>query len=270
MSTDIQFTLKYDFAFSFAGEDRILVEKIKNELVAKNYSVFYDNDFKHELIGKDLYSYLRNVYKKECKYVVCFISSYYIKKIWTNLEITAIKERLMSTFFASDFLLPIVIDSSATIEDIPAFIGFYSHKSVNETTNLLIDKYNSSLVEDNYLNNISNVIKYINENVCLHLCSNGYIAKIEENKITVIYSGKPFRFNIVNELEFGVPSLLVYQEDCKAPDIFISWKRAGCLKFEMVYFLQLKDNENNISLSELIEKLSVYIVERMECFNETI
>ena len=64
--------------------------------------------------------------------------------------------------------------------------------------------------------------------------------------------------------------MLVYQEDCKAPDIFISWKRAGCLKFEMVYFSQLKDNENNISLSELIEKLSVYIVERMECFNETI
>lgn len=94
---------KFDFAFSFAGEDRDIVEAIKNILESKNYTVFYDNDFQHELIGKDLYSYLREIYRDKGKFIVCFISEHYAKKVWTNLEFTAIKERLMATFFAKRF-----------------------------------------------------------------------------------------------------------------------------------------------------------------------
>ena len=112
----------YDFAFSFAGEDRKTVELIKNYLTKQNYTVFYDNDFQYDLVGKDLYSYLREIYKNKCKFVVCFISENYAKKIWTNLEFTAVKERLMSTFFASDFLIPILIDNSNILKDIPCVL----------------------------------------------------------------------------------------------------------------------------------------------------
>ena len=61
---------QYDFAFSFAGEDRILVEKIKDGL--NGFKIFYDEDKQSELCGKDLYNYLRNLYMKRTKYVVCF------------------------------------------------------------------------------------------------------------------------------------------------------------------------------------------------------
>ena len=80
----------YDFAFSFAGEDRRLVKSIKEMLEKQNYTVFYDNDLQYELVGKDLYSSLREIYKNKCKFVVCFISENYSKKVWTKLEFTAV------------------------------------------------------------------------------------------------------------------------------------------------------------------------------------
>lgn len=83
---------KFDFAFSFAGEDRDIVEAIKNILESKNYTVFYDNDFQHELIGKDLYSYLREIYRDKGKFIVCFISEHYAKKFGRILNLPLLKK----------------------------------------------------------------------------------------------------------------------------------------------------------------------------------
>ena len=254
----------YDFAFSFAGEDRKIVEKIKEELVANNYTVFYDNDYNYELVGKDLYTYLREIYKDKCRYVVCFISDSYAKKVWTNLEMTAIKERLMSTFFASDFLIPILLQNSAEIQDIPSFIGFYKHKTVRDTSKLLIDKINTALVEDNYLYNIDNCIKYIYENVYRSLLSKGYYGTLTDNRIVLNLNNAQYAFHILCEEQFNLPCLLIYFEGLNTPDLFISWKRANVLHFEIIYFFQLKDTEKNVSIKDLINRISNYMIERVE------
>lgn len=116
-------------------------------MVEHNYTVFYDKDYQHNLVGKDLYSYLREVYREKCKFVVCFISLNYTKKEWTNLELTAIKERFISTFFAADFLIPILIGKPWRIEDIPSYIGFYSYQTPSETAKMLINKFENSLID---------------------------------------------------------------------------------------------------------------------------
>ncbi len=255
---------KYDFAFSFAGEDRNTVEKIKEVLLDKGYSVFYDNDFNYELVGKDLYRYLRTIYRDKCRYVVCFISDHYIKKVWTTLEMTAIKERLLSTFFASDFLIPVFLNNTVVIQDIPSFIGIYIHKTVRETTKLLIDKINSALVDDNYLYNVDNCIQYICENIYHFIIAKKYFVNIADNKIVLRFYNAQYTFRIENEQQFNLPCFLIYFENASNPDLFISWKRANLLRFEIIYFYQLRDTETDISMNDLIEKISNYIIERVE------
>ena len=46
---------KYDFAISYAGEDRLIAEDIYNKIKEKygDYSVFLAENEKHQFIGKD-------------------------------------------------------------------------------------------------------------------------------------------------------------------------------------------------------------------------
>jgi len=126
-------TYEFDFAFSFAGEDRELVSCIKDQLEAKGYRVLYDYTYQAQLVGRDLYQILRDVYRNLGKFVVCYISDAYVQKKWTNLEFTAVKERFLDTFFAEGFLIPILIDNASILKDVPSFIGFYNHIDIDKT-----------------------------------------------------------------------------------------------------------------------------------------
>ena len=254
----------YDFAFSFAGEDRKLVNSVKKELIKQNYTIFYDNDLQHNLLGKDLYSYLRDMYKNKCKFVVCFISKNYAKKVWTTLEFTAVKERLMSTFFASDFLIPILIDDTPLLKDIPSFIGFYKFKNLKETVNLLSNKFDSYIIEDNYLSNIDNCIDFICNEVCGVLRNKGGLVKLFNSTILIIKNNVEYQFKFESENEFNIPSILVFYQSAHHPELFISWNRSGLLTFNLHYFNQLESTSNNLGVKQLIEVLSNYIVDRLE------
>lgn len=65
----------YDVAFSFAGEDRQFVEQVYKLLKDKGILVFYDNDNKAALWGKNLVDYLTELYGNRAKFVVIFIST---------------------------------------------------------------------------------------------------------------------------------------------------------------------------------------------------
>lgn len=53
----------YDVALSFAGEDRVYVERIANLLIEQGIKVFYDKFETANLWGKDLYQYLSDIYR---------------------------------------------------------------------------------------------------------------------------------------------------------------------------------------------------------------
>lgn len=80
--------MKYDVAFSFAGEEREFVKAVYEILHKKNISVFYDfdEDITVDLWGKELIEELDEVYRKRSKCVVMFVSENYAKKVWTKLE----------------------------------------------------------------------------------------------------------------------------------------------------------------------------------------
>ena len=66
---------QYDAALSFAGEDRELVESIASHLVDCEVRVFYDEFFKHELWGKDLFQHLASIYRDKAKFCLVFVSN---------------------------------------------------------------------------------------------------------------------------------------------------------------------------------------------------
>lgn len=77
---------KYDVCFSFAGENREYIYRVARCLKNKGVDVFYDNDEKAVLWGKDLPEHFDSLYQNQARYCVMFISKFYKEKLWTRLE----------------------------------------------------------------------------------------------------------------------------------------------------------------------------------------
>lgn len=251
---------QYDFAFSFAGEDRALVEQIKEGL--QGFTVFYDNDHQGELCGKDLYKYFRKLYSQNCKYVVCFLSKYYRKKIWTTVEFTAIKERLIATFFASDFLIPIVLDEEGLPEDIPSFIGFYKHVSVEQTIILLKSKYRDSLNEDYYLDNIKNFRDYLLQEITKRITINGIWANHCGDYIRIVKNDNELLFFLIPESFSNLPCLLLYEGKRENPPAaMITWTCNECVTFSWEPFTSLTSGwRDGLTMDNLVNNLKKYFL----------
>lgn len=98
----IEFTKPYDFALSFAGENRNLAEIIFNKLLEREISVFYDKNEQHRILAANVEDYLAPIYNSEAEYVVVLLSSDYPKKIWTKFESEQFKQR-----FGENAIIPI-------------------------------------------------------------------------------------------------------------------------------------------------------------------
>ncbi len=111
----------YDFALSFAGEDRLLVEEVAKYLRFFKCTVFYDNWERHALIGENLYTYLADIYENKAKYCVVFVSEHYTKKRWPKHE----KKFAFARDFSNDstYILPVRIDDSYCA-GIPETVGY--------------------------------------------------------------------------------------------------------------------------------------------------
>jgi len=98
----IDFDSQYDFAMSFAGEDRLLAEALYTELAAREISVFYDKNEQHRILANDVEEYLAPIYRSESKFVVVILSKDYPKKIWTKFESDQFKQR-----FGENSVIPV-------------------------------------------------------------------------------------------------------------------------------------------------------------------
>lgn len=265
---------EFDFAFSFAGEDRDVVQEVYRRLTVDGIRVFYDFAYQAQLVGMDLYRCLRELYKNKGKYIVCFISEYYAKKVWTNLEFTAIKERLMSTFFASDFLIPILIGEAEMLEDIPKYIGFYTHRSIDETVDMLKEKINSNLIEDHLITNVKNCITYICPQILERLRAHNVNVKLVNTDELVLKSseGRTITYFFSGDTIAQTPCVLVTKGNGdfdKAnlpqdpfPSYIITWKKHDGLYFSIHEFDGNKRRDiKNQSLSETVKYICSFFEE---------
>jgi hypothetical protein len=89
----IAFKGQYDFALSFAGEDRAVAEKLAEELSSREISVFYDKNEQHRILANDVEEYLAPIYRSESRFVIPLLSKDYPRKIWTKFESENFKQR---------------------------------------------------------------------------------------------------------------------------------------------------------------------------------
>ena len=99
---------RFDFAISFAGAKRQIAREVRNALAEARFSVFFDEDYEHEMLGHDGSLYLRNVYAQESRYCIVLISREYDQRDWANLEREAIQSRELRG--ERGILIPVLID----------------------------------------------------------------------------------------------------------------------------------------------------------------
>lgn len=114
-------SFEYDVVLSFAGEDREFVEACVEVLRSLNINVFYDNYEKEVLLGKNLYSYLADIYQNRARFAVVFISKAYKEKRWTKHELEYITARKFQQ--NEEYLLPIRLDDTE-LNEIPLTTGY--------------------------------------------------------------------------------------------------------------------------------------------------
>ena len=100
---------RFDFAVSFAGEDRGYVKEVVDGTKGER-TVFYDDDYQVEMWGEDLVEYFTNLYQHQARYVVMFISRHYAEKMWTNLERRSALARAVNQ--RGPYILPVRLDDT--------------------------------------------------------------------------------------------------------------------------------------------------------------
>lgn len=133
-----QLDFEYDIAVSFAGENRSTVDRFVKIVEESGLRVFYDDAETSVLWGKDLYTYLHDVYKNKARYCVMFISEYYAKKRWTNHERQSAQERAFNE--NKEYILPVRFDDT----EIPGIRGTIGYQDLRKKT---IDKIAKIAIE---------------------------------------------------------------------------------------------------------------------------
>jgi hypothetical protein len=129
---------KYDVALSFAGKDRQYVNRVYTYLSAHGLKPFYDKAEEIELWGKDLVARLDEIYRKEARYCVMFISKYYLQKAWPRHERRSALARAITD---EGYILPTRFDDS-DIPGLPPTIHYIDlrKKSPEKLGELIVQK----------------------------------------------------------------------------------------------------------------------------------
>lgn len=115
---------KYHIALSFAGEDRDYVDRVANHLRESAVEVFYDKFEETKLWGKDLYTYLTDIYQNRALFTVMFVSEAYKEKLWTNHERKSAQARAFTE--SQEYILPAMFDEKVEIPGLLKTTGYIS------------------------------------------------------------------------------------------------------------------------------------------------
>lgn len=137
---------KYHVALSFAGEDRNFVDNVARRLQDCGVKVFYDKFEETNLWGKDLYTYLSDVYQNQAFFTVMFISEDYKRKLWTNHERTNAQARAFSE--NREYILPAFFDTNVEVPGVLKTTGYVDLSTLlpEEFADKIIDKLEKSNV----------------------------------------------------------------------------------------------------------------------------
>lgn len=126
----------YDFAISYAGEDKEIADGIYNSLKEKyqDFNIFYAAKDRNKLVGTDGEEFFENLFNT-AKQVVVVLSESYKKKEWTRYEWDIIKERNKE-----NRCIPIKVDNVKILGLPSNFIYLKFNGDYEDIANLCIEK----------------------------------------------------------------------------------------------------------------------------------
>jgi hypothetical protein len=77
---------EFDFAISFAGENRDLAREISRQLTLLDAHVFYDENFESNFLGRAWSAQFERIFGQDSRLVVCLLDINYRQKIWPTFE----------------------------------------------------------------------------------------------------------------------------------------------------------------------------------------
>lgn len=128
----------YDFALSFAGENRDVAQRLKS-LLGEKSRVFYYDDYTAQLLGRNLSAEFRGIYGRRSRFFLMIISEYYPIKDWPNFEFSIGKQE--SKRRTGEFLVPIRLDDTILV-GLPSDVAYLDlrKKSIEDAADLLLSK----------------------------------------------------------------------------------------------------------------------------------
>ena len=101
---------EFDILLSFAGSERHYARAIHDIANANGLRVFLDEEFQHEIWGKNLVEYLDQTYRERGLFVLALLSQAYRDKAFTKVERRAAFDRMINE--SAEYLLPVKVDDS--------------------------------------------------------------------------------------------------------------------------------------------------------------
>lgn len=98
----------FDFALSFAGENRTLARTIANQLEMLDCAVFFDELFEANYLGKTWHKRFMEAFGEQARFVVCLLDKFHLEKIWPTFERECFIPRV-----ADGAVIPIYLDDSS-------------------------------------------------------------------------------------------------------------------------------------------------------------
>ncbi|PTU30294.1 TIR domain-containing protein [Stenotrophobium rhamnosiphilum] len=102
--------VEYDFAISFAGENRDLAREIAEQLKSLDTHVFFDEHFEVNFLGGAWSAQFEKIFGRDSRLVICLLDKHYREKIWPTFERECFAPRVVDRE-----VIPIFLDDTAFV-----------------------------------------------------------------------------------------------------------------------------------------------------------
>jgi hypothetical protein len=99
--------MDYDFSISFAGENRDLARSIADQLETLDTTVFFDEYFEANFLGKTWSKEFKRIFAESSRMVICILDSHHLDKIWPTFERECFLPRV-----EEEAVIPIYLDNT--------------------------------------------------------------------------------------------------------------------------------------------------------------
>lgn len=100
----------WDFAISFAGENRDLARSITDLLEVLDCTVFYDEYYEANYLGTAWSQQFKEIFGTKSRYVVCLLDKHHAEKIWPTFERDCFTPRV-----GNGDVIPVYLDNTAFV-----------------------------------------------------------------------------------------------------------------------------------------------------------